>query len=340
MGTTKKRNHYLPRAYLRGFCDREGLLWTFDRRSKEYRRLPPDSAAVEKEFYIVKDAAGRKSNAIEDWLAQSENAAIPVIRKIESDCPQISEPERHVLARFIALLRLRTTVFNAEMEEILDHYARALGDLLFSDETSAREFIAQLPGNGADLPSERIESWVSMWKAGQCMLKIHREYIIHLMLQRADSFAEELFAMNWSILRSHQETAFIISDLPWSILSVDPAASTDFGFSDIFLPHVRTIVPLTRKTAVMLEVRSPGVSRLRFGRVPRDFNRTVNRTIADNSHRFVFSNSDTLLRRLVKATCIDRIDRPVRLYGDREGWIKPDASQVVGITVHGFNRRP
>ncbi len=78
MGTTKKRNHYLPRAYLRGFCDRQGLLWSFDRRSKEYRRLSPDSAAVEKEFYIVKDATGRKSNAIEDWLAQCENAAIPV----------------------------------------------------------------------------------------------------------------------------------------------------------------------------------------------------------------------------------------------------------------------
>ncbi len=283
MSSTKKRNHYLPRAYLRGFCDSEGLLWSFDRRAKEYRRLPPDSAAIVKEFYIIKDSCGRKSNAVEDWLAKCENAAIAVIRALESDRPKISEADRHALARFIALLRLRTTVFNAEMEEVIEHYSRAIGDFLFKDEKSAREIIAQLPGNGAELPTERIESWVSMWNAGQCTLKVHREYIIHLMLQRADSFAEGLFGMNWGILRSHQATAFIISDLPWSMLSVDPAASTDFGFSDIFLPHVRTVIPLTRRTAVMLEVRWPGISRVRFGRVPRDFIRVVNRTIAENA---------------------------------------------------------
>jgi hypothetical protein len=231
-------------------------------------------------------------------------------------------------------------VFNAEMEEVIDHFSRAVADSLFKDEKTAREIIARLPGNGAELPAERIESWVAMWQAAQCTLKVNREYVIHLMLQRADSFAEELFAMNWGILSSHPETAFITSDLPWSILSVDPEASTDFSFNDIFLPHVRTVVPLTKKIALMLEVQSHGVARVRFGRVPRDFNRTVNRTVADNSHRFAFSHSETLLRRLVKATGIDHVDRPVRLYGDRERWVTPDASQIAGITVHGFNKQP
>jgi len=339
MAATKKRNHYLPRAYLRGFCDSEGLLWSFDRRSKDYRRLPPDAVAVEKEFYIIKDSSGRKSIAVEDWLAECENSAIPVVRTIEKERSYMSEADRHVLARFVALLRLRTTVFNAEMGEVIEHYSRAVADSLFKDEKAAREIIARLPGNGAELPDERIESWLAMWRAGQCTLKVNREYVIHLMIQRADSFAEELFAMNWAILRSHPETAFITSDLPWSILSVDPEASTDFGFNDIFLPHVRTVVPLTKKIAVMLEVQSHSVARVRFGRVLRDFSRTVNRTLADNSHRLAFSHSEALLRRLVKATGIDHNDRPDRLYGGSEGWITPDASQITGITVHAFNKQ-
>jgi len=336
VGAVKKRNHYLPRGYLQGFCDREGLLWTFDRVSKEYRRLPPDSVAVEKEFYIIKDSSGKKSNIVEDWLAACENAAIPVIRALDAEKRRLTEEERRILARFIALLRLRTTVFNAEMEEVIEHYSSAIADSLLKDEKTARDTFARLPGNGAAMPAERLEALVSMWKAGQYTLKVNREYVIHLMIQRADSFADELFAMTWGILRSHQQAAFITSDLPWSILTVDPAASTDFGFRDIFLPHVRTVVPLTMTTAVILEAAAAAHAPVRYGHVMREFNRTVNRTIADNAHRFVFSGSEPLLRRLVRTTGIDHVDRPVRLYRGTEDWLKPDASQIAGITVAGF----
>lgn len=334
MGAVKKRNHYLPRAYLQGFCDREGLLWTFDRVSKEFRRLPPNSVAVEKEFYIIRDSSGQKSNIVEDWLASCENAAIPVIRALDAGKPRLTEEERRILARFIALLRLRTTVFNAEMEEVIEHYSKAIASSLLKDEKTAREIFARLPGNGAAMPADRLESLVSMWKAGQYTLKINREYIIHLMLQRTQSFADELFAMGWGIVRSHPQASFITADLPWSILTIDPSKPTDFSFRDIFLPHVRIVVPLTMTTAVMLEAADPAP--VRCGRVMREFNRIVNRTVTDNAHRFVFSGSGALLRRLVKTTGIDRADRQVRLCRDTEDWIRPDTTHIAGITVAGL----
>ena len=336
MAKVKKRNHYLPRSYLQGFCDPEGLLWTFDRASKEFRRLPPDSVAVEKEFYIIRDSSGKKSNGVEDWLAACENAAIPIVRALDDKDRRLSEEERRILAVFIASLRLRTTVFNAEMEEVIAHYSSAVASSLLKDERTARETFSRLPGNGAAMPAERLESLVSMWKAGQYTLKVNREYIIHLMIQRTDSFADELFAMTWGVLRSHPQAAFITSDLPWSILTVDPDASTDFGFRDIFLPHVRTVVPLTSTTAVMLENGAAPAAPVRYGHVMRGFNRTVNRTVADNAHRFVFSGSELLLRRLVKSTRIDQVDRPVRFFSGAGDWLKPDVSQIASITVDGF----
>ena len=221
------------------------------------------------------------------------------------------------------------------MEEVIGHFSSAMASSLFKDEETARETFARLPGNGAAMPAEKLELLVSQWKAGQYNLKVNREYILRLMIQRADSFADELFAMNWGILRSNPQGAFVTSDLPWSILTVDSAKPTDFSFRDIFLPHVRTIVPLTMTTAVMLEC-APAPAPVRYGNVAREFNRTANRTIADNAHRFVFSSSEPLLRRLVKTTGIDKVDRPVRLYGGMEDWIKPDVSQIAAITVAGF----
>jgi hypothetical protein len=187
------------------------------------------------------------------------------------------------------------------------------------------------------MPPDRLEAMVAMWQAGEYTMKVNREYVIHLMLQRADRFADELVAMNWSVLRSQLQAAFITSDLPWSILTVDPGASIDFSFRDIFLPHVRTVVPLTPTGAVMLEAAAaPGPASVRYGRVMREFSRTVNRTVADNAHRFVFSTSEALLRRLVTTTGIDQVDRPVRFYGGTDDWLKPDAGQITGVTVAGF----
>jgi hypothetical protein len=292
--------------------------------------------AVEKEFYIIRDSSGNKSNLVEDWLANSESEAIPIIRELNAKTRQLTEQERHILAKFIALLRLRTTVFNAEMEEVIEHYATSVANDAFKDERSARELFASLAVNNAPIPADRIESFVSQWKAGRCTLKVNREYIIHLMIQRADSFANELFAMTWSILRTlDQNASFVTAEMPWSMLTIDPTKSTDFAFRDMFLPHVRTVVPLTKKVAVMLEVANPAPSTVRFGRVPSDFTDIVNRTITDNSNRFVFSCNESLLHSLVKFTKIDQVDRPVRLYGGREDWVKPDASQIISVSFRG-----
>jgi hypothetical protein len=73
-----------------------------------------------------------------------------------------------------------------------------------------------------------------------------------------------------------------------------------------------------------------------IARVMREFNRTVNRTIADNAHRFVFAGCEALLRRLVKSTGIDQTERPVRFYRGTEDWLKPNATQIAGITSTGF----
>jgi hypothetical protein len=98
------------------------------------------------------------------------------------------------------------------MEEIISRCSRAILDSLFKDDETTRSALNRL-GNGS-VPEDRILSLAASWKSGHCAVKVNREYIVHLMTQRADEFADEIFGMNWSLLRSTGGAAFITSDMP------------------------------------------------------------------------------------------------------------------------------
>jgi hypothetical protein len=78
------------------------------------------------------------------------------------------------------------------------------------------------------------------------------------------------------------------------------------------------------------------VPRVKYGCVLPQFNRTVNKNVAGNCHRFVFAKSEDLLRRTVKTAQIDRIDRPRRLYRNFDEALMPDITHITGISFDGL----
>jgi hypothetical protein len=78
-----KKHHYVPEFYLKGFC-REGKLWVYDRERDFYDYLPPETLGIKKHFYSFTDENGQRDVSAEKELSRVENAAAPVIRKLET----------------------------------------------------------------------------------------------------------------------------------------------------------------------------------------------------------------------------------------------------------------
>jgi hypothetical protein len=101
-----KRQHFLPRFYLEGFC-RDGLVAVFDREKNEVRLQQPVNTAVIGHFYTLEDAEGRRRFELEALLADYEGKAKPAIAKLVAG-GELTADERSDLAIFIAFAAMRT----------------------------------------------------------------------------------------------------------------------------------------------------------------------------------------------------------------------------------------
>ena len=99
--TGPKRQHFLPRFYLQGFC-RDGTLAIYDRESNEVRVQQPLNTGVIGHFYTLEDNEGRKRFELEQMLSEFEAKASPGIRKLVAKV-QPTDEERADLAIFVAL---------------------------------------------------------------------------------------------------------------------------------------------------------------------------------------------------------------------------------------------
>jgi hypothetical protein len=75
-----KAQHYIPRFYLKGFTDRDGALWVYE-RFKPLRESKPKYEAQKPDYYTDVDD-GQRDETAEGTLQEIESRAAPIVRKL------------------------------------------------------------------------------------------------------------------------------------------------------------------------------------------------------------------------------------------------------------------
>ena len=128
--TKVKRQHYVPQVLLRAFAvNGKVRVVDLDSESKEYKTSTAN-IAVEKHFYNVDLSDIQVST--EDWLAELEGNAAPVIAKLVQDLDSITSlsiEEELYMARFITALRFRTPSFRDWNDNMIKSILQKIKDM-------------------------------------------------------------------------------------------------------------------------------------------------------------------------------------------------------------------
>lgn len=86
MNKASKKHHYLPRHYLRGFVNEEGLFYIYDKLNDRILPdpLPPDSSFFENNLNTVSFPNGKSSDVLEDLYSKIERLSwgpLDIIRR-------------------------------------------------------------------------------------------------------------------------------------------------------------------------------------------------------------------------------------------------------------------
>lgn len=133
----KRREHYVPKFYLKGFSDDNGKVWVYDRETKKCFSQIPDNICSDIDLYETKAEGMHPAmgnyvlrNKIEDDFSDSEREWSQLLKKIQRVCCAnlgrdaliCNSNEKRTLAEFVANIILRNpwSMDRAELDEIAD----------------------------------------------------------------------------------------------------------------------------------------------------------------------------------------------------------------------------
>lgn len=209
--THSKRQHYVPRFLLKNFInEKDQKLFVYDLQEMKSFKTGPNNIAVEKGFYDIE--VGDEIFTIEDDLSVLESKSANIINLIieNQSIKNLSDKQKFVLSKFIAIQYLRTyhiqNTMNEHNKDIID-------------------FIKSL---GHDI--SEIENFT----------KINREetkiMAIKMILNSSDKFAKLIYNKEWILTKVKGDKDFFISDHPVTLnnqLDFSPLGNIGFAVKGI-----------------------------------------------------------------------------------------------------------
>jgi hypothetical protein len=206
--TEVKRQHYVPKLYLRAFADPSDQVRVVDLdEGKEYR-TSLDNVALQGRFNDVQLGGIVVSN--EGWLSELEGQAAPLLKRLIDDPAQITaltDIEQMQLARFLASMRFRVPAFR-EMVEALS------ADMVSFAKGVAKDMVTNKhdPETASRIWAE-WEKHPEEWWLGQSEA-LNTAALAASMLREVQGYANLLFAMPWRVGRVPASSRLYTSDNP------------------------------------------------------------------------------------------------------------------------------
>jgi hypothetical protein len=208
--TSSVRQHTVPRLYLAYFKEEDGTVPALDLEEKRSFSASLENIAVECGYYDLQ-VAGR-ALSIEDWLAEVEGRAAPILSELEETpgtLNDLSEDQQNDLGRYIAAQIFRVPAFRDLGTATRDRAVEWIRDMgrAYLEKNMSAEKAAAIWRVWEEKPSE--------WWLRENEPRQDAELTAH-MLGEVQGWANLLVAMPWRIGRIAGNLKMYTSDNPVS----------------------------------------------------------------------------------------------------------------------------
>jgi hypothetical protein len=306
---TKKRHHYIPEFYTKGFLDSAGAIYVYEKGKPGPRPSSPKNVGVETHFYTADTIDGaRDSDLIEDFMAAADDPASTVLQRIVTRLP-LSTQDKTDFAYFMALMHLRVPAFRVLNQELREQTHKQEQKLIASDP------------EWFDLITDDIEE-----TTGEQFSEEDRELIRQVLLEEsytvtfhpedhmrmitvANDVYPTLVRMRWTFCEVPDGHHAITSDNP--MVYLDPTREHGAeSLGGLSRPTSEVTFPLTRGLYLRASWDGPDLT---YVHAPRSSVKDWNRRVIRFASRYVFAHIDSgALQNKVQKWATSRVGGEVR----------------------------
>jgi len=302
MNKIPKKNHYLPRTYLKHFLLNDELF--FYKKGKKFfesnlsleQRIVPikgedglNIIGFENHLYRIK-ADGVNAGDVEDFFREcGENFLNETIDQINSKeiGDKIDKKIKDNLCLFMASMRVRTPLFKREIEEIESSFLKHKTKKRIENITN-KELKKEMMVNGKETYTDKeVETAKKIVIGKKYVLKYPNERFLKVAFSTIERFYDIFNSMTMNIIRSRSDRYFITSDNP--VVYFVPKDKVDVynNCRSLTSPYTEVLFPLTKKLGILLS-RTGTSEILRAGN--RGDTDLFNNEVSLDSYNFLFSS--------------------------------------------------
>ncbi|MEK6691067.1 MAG: DUF4238 domain-containing protein [Nitrospirota bacterium] len=295
----KKRHHYIPEFYLKGFIDskNEPNIWVYDKDDGKVIKATARNIAVEKHYFsFINESGERDSETIENLMAGIESETAKVLNKIKS-CTDLTGDDKLIFTGFIACMMIRVPNFRQNTENAVSEMMKKMNIIWASHRKGFEASVKKMEEETRKEIGIPIEELRQFALKGEYDIKISPQFSLALILGQFESLHEIFFNMRWAFLKATEEYKFLSGDNPlfYNDPTHDPTSFYGVGLAN---KNIEVTFPVSKDIAAYGSWKGPeGYIQAKNNTV-----RTINRRTVSAALKFVFSSekSDTLKRFVTK----------------------------------------
>jgi hypothetical protein len=246
-----KAQHYIPKFYLKGFTDKKGVLWVYE-KFKPMRESKPKNEAHHPDYYTHAEK-GERDETAENVLMEVESKVAPIVRELSTPQYVLTPENAGHLMIFVAIMFARVPSWREYLDNMAARTAKELHRKIASDKERFYKSCADMErSTGKLLGIDYEEMRQSILRENFDVLQESTAYNLGAMFTSALDVAEELKEFGYQTLYAPAGKPFLTSDSPVFTLRPegDRQASISMGFG---WPHVEVYFPLNKRACLKMK---------------------------------------------------------------------------------------
>lgn len=221
MDNIRRRNHWVPSAYLSAFTHdgtKDGLLTIYDREQPQKAlRLPPHAIAKEKDLYVV-ERDGKLDDSIERMLADHVETPFLTVRSKLAHGPEVGihrsllDHEHDALCLFLAFQNLRTPRARETFNLLGRFQATMVARAVALNPERSRTVYQHETGN--NLPEGILLDMLALLDSGALRVEVNKEAWLQTILGQAVEVANIVKELPWMVIDAPSDVIFPTCDVP------------------------------------------------------------------------------------------------------------------------------